>query len=186
MKSRATLRNQAALFLRSFSRGPRRPSCTISFFEPSWNWISILTSRETWWLPRSVPEMQYFHELLDVVDSIVNHDGTMHQFADAGASTDNWSHSREASQQIHMIEQGATEVKSCVNVVVNIGNPANNLVQIAQRSFCEDEAVIHSCICLRTSSIGTVRPSSASRMPSSMAARVSSSSSSRIGPGASR
>jgi len=57
-----------------------------------------------------------------------------------------------------MIEQGATEVKSFVNVVVNIGNPANDLVQIAQHSFCEDEAVIHSCICLRTSSIGTVRP----------------------------
>src|SRR5258708_23874126 len=133
---------------------------------PCWNWLSILTLRETWRLPRCVPEMQYFHELLDVVDSIVNHDGTMDQFADFGASTDNWSHSREASQQVHMIEQSATEVKSCVNVVVNIGNPANDLVQIAQRSFCEDEAVIHSCICFRTSSIGTGRPSSASPIPS--------------------
>jgi hypothetical protein len=95
-------------------------------------------------LPRCVSEVQYFHDAPSVVDSIVNYDGAMHQLADSRATTNNWSHSREATQQIHVIEQGGTEVKSCVNVIVNIGNSAKDLAKIAQRSFCEDEAVTHS------------------------------------------
>jgi hypothetical protein len=52
----------------------------------------------------------------------------VHQVPDSRAIANNWSHSREASQQIHVIDSG-TEVKSCVNVDVKVGDAAKDLAK---------------------------------------------------------
>ena len=93
-------------------------------------------------------------------------------------------HAGEPAEQIDVIEQGFAKTGSNLGVV--LGDMPHDPGQIAQRSLCEEEAVIHLGKSFRTSSMDTARPASASRMPSSMAARVSSSSSSSMGVGLSK
>ncbi len=42
------------------------------------SFLNLRFSLETGWPPRCMPEMQYFHALPGVVNTIVNDDGTMH------------------------------------------------------------------------------------------------------------
>jgi hypothetical protein len=126
-------------------------------------------------------EVKHLDYMFILTDSVVHKNGTMLQFSYAGAFSDNSTHVRKPFEQIHMVEQSVAKTQGGVAIVV--GNTVDDFSEIAYRPLREEEAVIHLCKRLRTSSMGVIRPASTSRMPSSIAARVFSSSSSIAGNG---
>lgn len=53
--------------------------------------------------------MKYFNEAFVFTDLVVDQDGTVDQFAHAGALSSDCSHVRKTSQQVDVIEKRLTE-----------------------------------------------------------------------------
>ena len=66
-----------------------------------------------------MPELKDLYGALLFLDSIIDHDWTVDQLSHVRSFCDRLAHSRKAAEQVHVIEQRATESPSCLGVVVS-------------------------------------------------------------------
>ena len=88
-----------------------------------------------------MPDVNYLNQPFAFLDDVVNQDRTVHQFADLGTLTNRSSHSRKARKQIQMIKQRVSETHCRLGII--LGNVADDLREIVQRSLREAEVVVH-------------------------------------------
>jgi len=76
-----------------------------------------------------VAEVQDFHDVLIFTDAVVDEDGTVLEFADAGTFFDGAAHVWESSKQLNMVQQRSAETRGSLCVV--FGDVADDFGQIA-------------------------------------------------------
>ena len=73
--------------------------------------------------------MEHFYEALVFVDSVVNEDRAMNQFPNPRSFADDAAHTGEASQQIHVVEQGVAKAGGELRIV--LGDVADDAGEIS-------------------------------------------------------
>jgi hypothetical protein len=94
------------------------------------------------------------------LDSVVNQDGAVDQFADVRPFFDHAPHPRKPGEQTNMVQKGIAKPGGSIRVV--FGKMADDFGEIFQSPLRVEELVIHLGKRWRTSSTDTVRPASAS------------------------
>jgi hypothetical protein len=124
----------------------------------------------------AVPDVNDLDRFAGLMNPVINRVRGVKDLVCVGAIADAGAHEGKGTQKFDMVEQIVTKALGYGRKI----GPAvfEDDLEIGYRLLGESNLEIHSGIIFRTSSIGTVRPSSAAWTPRSMAARVSSSSSS--------
>ena len=81
-----------------------------------------------WRLTRSVPEVQYFHDMDALLDLVVHHNWTVHQPSHLATITDWGPYSRVVSQQLEIIKKRMPKARSCGRII--LGNVSDDLREI--------------------------------------------------------
>jgi hypothetical protein len=61
--------------------------------------------------------MKHFDDVFVLLDPVVDQNGTMLQFSDAGPLSDYATHAGKPAQQIHVVEQSATKTTGGLAIV---------------------------------------------------------------------
>ncbi len=75
-----------------------------------------------------MPKVKQFDDVFIFVDSIINNNGAMVQFSNAGALSERATHPRKLAEQIHMVEQCSSKTPCCL--VVIFGNVADDFSEV--------------------------------------------------------
>jgi hypothetical protein len=76
-----------------------------------------------------MPEVKHFHQPLVFMQLVINKNRTMHQFAYPRPFAYSAAHTRKASEQVHVIEQGVAKTGGCIAVVFcDVSNDLREIV----------------------------------------------------------
>jgi hypothetical protein len=76
-----------------------------------------------------VTEVEHFDDAFIFPDPVINKNGAMLQFSNAGPFSDCATHAGEPAQQIHVVEQSASKTSGGLTIV--LGNVTDDFSEVA-------------------------------------------------------